>query len=347
MRLVLAWIALTTAALAQRQEPGVPPGWTVYVVHASWCAPCQRFRRDYDTIAEFRGPLESAFAVKSCDWERPNEQRWSRRFGASSLPSFIVFRDGRHYTTFAGYDGNWRAFLERLNIDIETPAGDRAGENSGLTEQEPRRPITPQERAIPEIADLQSELSKLRAQLRSIERPPESSPAAPSAAAPAVISPPPQEETSTKTAGSGIVGPSGSASSFGGSWGAVAETLGAAALTVLAPQVALPAGAIGAAVSVAQYLRRRKQAADATRLQQQPQHTWTVERPVVVSTDCPPPPAQVVTQNQYVPVERDTHQEAWAWASREYAHKYPGSEGMIQALDHLMGQYNSAKQKAA
>ena len=117
MRVVLAWMLLSAAALAQRPEPGVPPGWTVYVVHAPWCAPCQRFRRDYDTISQFRGPLESAFSVKSCEWERPSEQRFARRFGVSSLPGFIVFRDGIHQQSFSGYNGDWRAFLERLNLE--------------------------------------------------------------------------------------------------------------------------------------------------------------------------------------------------------------------------------------
>jgi len=335
MQTALAWMALATAAMAQRPEPNVPPGWSVYVVHAPWCAPCQQFRRDYCAITPFRSQLESAFAVKSVEWDKPPEQRWARRFGAMSLPSFIVFRNGYHQRTFSGYDGNWRAFLERLDIDIDTPAGDRTSKNSGPTGQEPRRPITPQERALPEISQLQSELRKLRDQLKATQ----TIPAAPSAAAPAVISPPSQGEP--VGAVGRLVG-AGGTDGVEGSWGAVAKTLGTAALAVLAPQVVLPTGALGAAITVAQILRRRRHAMQA----QQPPRPWTVERPVVVSTDTPPPAAQVVTQNQYVPVERDTHQEAWAWASQEYARKYPGAEGMIQALDHLMGQYVSAKQKA-
>ena len=79
MRLALAWLLLCSVAMAQRVEPGVPPGWTVYVVHASWCAPCQRFKSDYFNNTEFRNVLESGFAVKNCDWERGNDQRFARR----------------------------------------------------------------------------------------------------------------------------------------------------------------------------------------------------------------------------------------------------------------------------
>ena len=162
MKTALAWMLLASTAWAQRPEPGVPPGWCVYVVHAPWCAPCQKFRRDYDAIAQFRGPLESAFAVKSCEWEKPSEQRFARRFGISALPGFIVFRDGIHQQSFTGYSGDWRAFLERLNLDVDGAAA--MTEERG-TPPDAARPITPEERAIPEIADLRAELDRLRRQM--------------------------------------------------------------------------------------------------------------------------------------------------------------------------------------
>lgn len=331
MRTALAWMLLASTAWAQRPEPGVPPGWTVYVVHAPWCAPCQRFRRDYDTIAQFRGPLESAFSVKSCEWEKPSEQRFARRFGISALPGFVVFRNGIHQQSFTGYDGNWRAFLERLNLDNSGVDGAESSKAKSGTPQELIRPITPEERAIPEIADLRAELDRLRRQMAEAAKPkidtvpgvlPSTKPAAlpGSQAEPPLptlaIQPPPQS-------------------------GGVAEDwakVGAAALAIFAPQVALPAGAIGAAATVFQMLRRRRQQLQA----QQPRQT-IVERPVIVATDTPPTPARVEQTTHYVPVEKDTHQEAWKWAADQYVRKNPGSEGTIGALNHLIGQFVSGK----
>ena len=110
-------------------------------------------------------------------------------------------------------------------------------------------------------------------------------------------------------------------------------------MTLLAPQFALPAGAIGAAATVFQMLRKRRQQMQA----QQPQRQTVVERPVIVATDTPPAPTRVQQTTHYVSIEKDTHQEAWQWAADQYARKYPGSEGLIQTLNHLIGQYTSGK----
>lgn len=327
MRTAVAWMLFCSAALAQRPERGVPPGWTVYVVHAPWCAPCQRFRRDYGSISQFRGPLESAFSVKSCEWERPSEQRFARRFGVASLPGFIVFRDGIHQQSFCGYSGDWRAFLERLNLDADgvTPMTERG------TPPDAARPITPDERAIPEIADLRAELDRLRRQMaeaakQRIDTVPGALPDTKPAALPGR-----QAETPLPAL---AIEPPAQSSGIAGDWAKV----GAAALAIFAPQVALPAGAIGAAATVFQVLKRRRQA-----MAQQPQRQTVVERPVIVETDTPPTPTRVQQTTRYVPIEKDTHQEAWQWAADQYARKYPGSEGLIQTLNHLIGQYTSGK----
>jgi len=334
MRTALAWMLLCSAALAQRVEPGVPPGWTVYVVHAPWCAPCQRFRRDYDAIAQFRGPLESAFSVKSCEWERPSEQRFARRFGVSALPGFIVFRNGIHQQSFCGYSGDWRAFLSRLNLESD---GARIGVEENGTPPTPSRPVTPAERALPEITDLRLEIDKLREQLRK------------QASGSSLLPETPAADENRQQAGTSPLPPvlsippvdasGGSGAGIGEDWAKV----GAAALAILAPQFAIPAGAIGVAGTVFQLLRKRRLAMQA----QQPQRQVIVERPVVVATDTPPPPARVEQTTHYVPIERETHREAWQWAADQYARKYPGSEGLIQALNHLIGQYESSKREAA
>ncbi len=328
MRAALAWMLLASAAWAQQPFPGVPPGWSVYVVHASWCAPCQRFRRDYDTISQFRGPLESAFSVKSCEWERPSEQRFARRFGVGSLPGFIVFRDGIHQQSFCGYSGDWKAFLERLNLDVD---GAAAMTEPG-TPPDAARPITPDERAIPEIADLRAELDRLRRQMaeaakQRIDTVPGASPDTKPAALPGPRAEPPLPTLAIQ--------PPAQPTGMAEQWGKV----GAAALAIFAPQVALPAGAIGAAATVFQMLRRRRQQMQA----QQPQRQTVVERPVPVAMPAIPQPAQVVTQNQYVPIDTDTTADALAWATAQLVKQYPGAEGTVAMLGSLIEQHKAAQ----
>lgn len=334
MRSTIAWLLLTTAALAQQPFPGVPPGWSLFIVHAPWCAPCNQFRRDYHTIDQFRNKLETGFAVKSVEWDKPSEQRFARRFAIASLPGFIVFRDGIHQQSFSGYDGDWRGFLERLNLDVDgawqTPGGGTEGPARPVT---PAPPVAPM---LPEITDLRLQIDKLREQLREQLKQQAagvaSSPKAPAATdiLRQVSTPetPPLPTLAIPAAGH----------SAGAGVGADWAKVGAAALTLLAPQVALPAGAIGVAATVFQMLRKRRQT-----MAQQPQRQTVVERPVIVATDTPPAPTRVQQTTHYVSIEKDTHQEAWQWAADQYARKYPGSEGLIQTLNHLIGQYTSGK----
>ena len=279
MRAALAWMLLCSAALAQRPEPGVPPGWAVYVVHASWCAPCQRFRRDYDTIAEFRGPLESAYSVKSCDWERGNDQRFARRHGISSLPGFIVFRDGVHQYSFVGYSGDWKAFCEKLNLDASGADGAESGKAKSGTAREPIRPITPVERSLPEIADLRAELDRLRRQMAEAAKPKTQLSQPPKNAVPGVLPgtqpaalPGRQAEVAPLPpvlSIPAVEAPAGGGqpeiSDIGGKWWSVLTTVGKIGLTTLAPEVALPASAAltAAGYVFGQMKKRRSQAAQA------------------------------------------------------------------------------------
>lgn len=333
MRTALAWMLLVSAAWAQRPEPGVPPGWTVYVVHAPWCAPCQRFRRDYDSIAQFRGPLESAFAVKSCEWEQPSEQRFARRFGISSLPGFVVFRNGIHQQSFSGYDGNWRGFLERLNLDISGVDGAAAKTEDRGTPPDAARPIAPAERALPEIADLRAELDRLRRQMaeaakQRIDTVPGALPGTKPAELPGRQAEPPLPTLAIQ--------PPTQSGGVAEQWGKV----GLAALTLLAPQFAIPAGAIGVAGTVFQMLRKRRQ----TMVQQpQPQRHTIVERAVPVAMPAALQPTQVVTQNQYVPIDTDTTADALAWATAQMVKQYPGTEGAVAMLSSLMEQHRAAQ----
>jgi len=329
MKYAIAWLLLTAAAFAQRPEPGVPPGWSLYVVHAPWCAPCNRFRNDYHTIDQFRNELESSFAVKSVEWDKPGEQRFARRFAIASLPGFIVFHNGIHQQSFSGYNGDWRGFLERLNLDV-----DGAGQTPRGGTEGPARPVTPAPPVapmLPEITDLRLQIDRLRDQLKQQAASVASSPKAPATndipRQVSTLESPPLPTLAIPAAGH----------SAGAGVGADWAKVGAAALTLLAPQVALPAGAIGAAATVFQMLRRRRQA-----MAQQPQRHTIVERPVPVAMPAAPQAAQVVTQNQYVPIDTDTTAEALAWATAQLVKQYPGAEGTVAMLGSLIQQHKAA-----
>jgi hypothetical protein len=115
-------------------------------------------------------------------------------------------------------------------------------------------------------------------------------------------------------------------------------------LIAAAPQVALPAGVLGVA-GMLYRAWRSKRGNNAQEPRQIVRQETVREVPVVVATDTPPPPAKVVQTSHYVPIENQSHREAWQWAADNYARKYPGSEGLIQTLNSMISQYETSKQE--
>jgi hypothetical protein len=185
---------------------------------------------------------------------------------------------------------------------------------------------------LPEITDLRLEIDRLREQLRKQASGSSLLPETPAAdenrqqagtpsPLPPVLSIPPVD-----TSG-------GSGAGIGADWAKV----GAAALALFAPQVAIPAGAIGVAGTVFQLLRKRRLA-----MQQHPQRQTVIERPVPVAMPAAPQPAQVLTQNQYVPIDTDSTAESLAWATAELVKTYPGATGTVEMLQSLISQHKAA-----
>jgi hypothetical protein len=69
------------------------------------------------------------------------------------------------------------------------------------------------------------------------------------------------------------------------------------------------------------------------------------ERVHVVTTESPPPPAQVIRTQEFVEVEADAHRRATEWAVAEMGRKYPGQTDLLRSLQSLIDQHLAARGK--
>jgi hypothetical protein len=261
---------------------------------------------------------------------------WARRRGVTQIPTFLVCYRGEIVERWSGYNGNWREVLQRVGLD------DYVNEDGsiGPLKPAPAQPPPEQPRQPAPTVNLQpinDRLGNLEGLIRNLSQSreiprQEASPFADPAPAPKQPTPQPTAAATQEAK------PGGLASSWGEVFGVAAKV----GLAVVAPEIALPAGAL----SVAGFLFRawQKRTGAGTSEPRQVVRQQTVrEVPVVVATQTPPPPQQVVTQNQYVPVDVDTHADAYAWATAELVKKYSGAEGTVAMLDSLIQQHKAAK----
>ena len=337
MRMILALLCFATAAQAQLFGTGIPQEPTIYVVTAPWCAPCQRFQSDWNNVPGLAELIGTQYAVKRCNWDRPSDQMWARRRGVTQIPTFLVCYRGEIIERWSGYNGNWREVLQKLGLD------DYVNENGsiGPLKPAPAQPPPEQPRQPAPSVNLQpinDRLGNLEGLIRNLSQSRE----IPRQEASPFADPQPQnqpEASQPTAAAKQEVEPGGLASD----WGAVLGTVAKVGLAVAAPEIALPAGALSVA-SVLYRAWRSKRGATTPEPRQVVRQETVREVPVVVATDTPPQPARVVETNHYVPLEVDTHRKAWNWASKEYTRKFPGSEGMVAALAHMMSQYDEKKE---
>lgn len=342
MKYLLALLCLTATTQAQLFNTGIPQEPTIYVVTAPWCAPCQRFQSDWNSVPGLAELIGTQYAVKRCNWDRPSDQMWARRRGVTQIPTFLVCYRGKIVERWSGYNGNWREVLAKLGLDDYINEDGSIGPRKPAPAQ-PRQESTPTPSPPIDLKPINDRLGNLEGLIRNLSQSreipkQEASPFADPQPQPQPKQPTPQPTAAAKQE----VAPGGLASS----WGSVLSVLGQVALTAAAPHVALPAGALGVAGFLFRQLRNRSGASTSEPRQIVRKETVR-EVPVVVATDTPPQPAKVVTTSHYVPIENQSHREAWQWAADQYARKYPGSEGLIQALNHLIGQYESSKREAA
>jgi hypothetical protein len=333
---------LLFTATASAQDPTLPQEPTIYVVTASWCAPCQRFRRDWDTVPGFARLVGTNYAVKKCDWDRPQDQRWARRMGVSQMPTYIVVHRNRVVAMWSGYDGNWQDWLRRVDLDEyivdgmlvpSHPEREPGWQQPARPQQQPQTQQPQQPTAPPvNLSPINDRLGNLEQLIRELSTQPQPRPPETQAESP---KPPVVSQPATQDAA-----PAGSLNG----WKAVMDAAVQLGLIAAAPQVALPAGVLGVA-GMLYRAWRSKRGNNAQEPRQIVRQETVREVPVVVATDTPPPPAKVVQTSHYVPIENQSHREAWQWAADNYARKYPGSEGLIQTLNSMISQYETSKQE--
>lgn len=344
---VLYVAVMLLSAACYAQAGAIPQEPTIFVVTASWCAPCQRFRADWDNVPGLASLVSSQYAVKRCDWDKPFEQAWARRRGVEKIPSFVICYRGEVVECWSGYSGNWREFLQRVGLD------DYVNENGTIGPIKPARSLQPESRGPPTTSEPQEparapapqvNLQPIERQLQALQdglkqlqqsateqRERIKSPFAdPDTAGPPVVSQPKPPEPS-ETPGTDAPGAASR-------WASLLSVVGKTAAVALFPEVALPAGAAGIALGVWRAWRSARGGAA-----QQPRQIVRQEIPIPVAIDSPPPVAQIVTQNQYIPVDTDKHADAYAWASAELVKRYNGASGTVAMLDSLIAQHKTAQ----
>jgi hypothetical protein len=254
----------------------------------------------------------------------------------TQIPTFLVCYRGEIVERWSGYNGNWREVLQRVGLD------DYVNEDGSIGPRKPapareEKPRPAQPAPAVDLKPINDRLGNLEGLIRNLSQSREipQREASPFAdPTPALKQPTPQPTAAAKQE----VAPGKLASS----WGDVLSTVTKVGLAIAAPEIALPAGALGVAGFFLRAWRRASGASNPEPRQVVRQETVR-EVPVVVTTQTPPPPQQVVTQNQYVPVDVDTHADAYAWATAELVKKYSGAEGTVAMLDSLIQQHKAAK----
>jgi hypothetical protein len=334
--MILALLCFATTAQAQLFNTGIPQEPTIYVVTAPWCAPCQRFQSDWNNVPGLAELIGTQYAVKRCNWDRPSDQMWARRRGVTQIPTFLVCYRGEIIERWSGYNGNWREVLQKLGLD------DYVNEDGSIGPRKPALAQPPQEQPrqpapTVNLQPINDRLGNLEGLIRNLSQSreiprQEASPFADPAPAPKQSTPQPTAVAKQEAK------PGGLASSWGEVFGVAAKV----GLAVVAPEIALPAGALSVA-SVLYRAWRSKRGASSPEPRQVVRQETVREVPVVVATQTPPPPQQVVTQNQYVPIDVNTHADAYAWASAELVRQYPGAQGTVAMLGSLIEQHRAAQ----
>ncbi|KAK6196890.1 hypothetical protein LQW54_011093 [Pestalotiopsis sp. IQ-011] len=101
--------------------------------YANWCGPCKSIAPFYEQLSQsLSRPNIATFTKVNTEGERAKEV--AQAYAVTSLPTFIIFRDGKIVEQVKGADPNrLKTILEKLGNEIETAgeAGSSSGGNGG------------------------------------------------------------------------------------------------------------------------------------------------------------------------------------------------------------------------
>ncbi|KAK9417808.1 putative Thioredoxin-like protein 1 [Seiridium unicorne] len=101
-------------------------------VYANWCGPCKQIAPFYEQLSQsLSRPNIATFTKVNTEGDRAKEV--AQAYAVTSLPTFIIFRDGKVVDKVKGADpARLKSILEKLGNEIET-AGEAGGSSSGTS----------------------------------------------------------------------------------------------------------------------------------------------------------------------------------------------------------------------
>ncbi len=127
-------------------------------------------------------------------------------------------------------------------------------------------------------------------------------------------------------------------------WLRVLAWAGRTGLAIAAPEVAIP-GSIGLTLAGLALSWIQKRRASRPVPVPVPSRVQTEPRVVPIAVDAPPSPQRIHTETHFVNVERDTHEQAHAWAKEQLARRYPGATPTLETLDSLIAQFKEGRKE--
>lgn len=286
--MLLSLVLLPSTATAERPR--------LYIVHSDSCAPCRAFHRRFAADREFELALRGAYDLRSLDWGIPVQRSKAITLGIDRLPGFCARRGNKTVRVFAGFvdtPQGIQKFMDQLNVEWPRPV-------APLPPQE--RPVVPEPPAEPTLPADPPDPPELPAE-------PADSPGAPGPP----TEPPAQPAVPVEPAEPTAASAQRPWSSTTAKWAGVIKWVGKTALTIAAPEIALPASAgltvLGGLVSWSRR-RQRQKAASAPQL-------GTKANPITITE-----PAAVRTETKYVVHETDLLGEAYREGVRRVGNAY-------------------------
>lgn len=299
-----AAIRTALTAVKSRSRDTRPELPELQVFGSTDCAPCRQFKNDLSSLPWFANRLDAMFRVVLIDVRKSPEI--AARHDISAVPTFVT-ASGRRITGYSGPQSLLVSLGSLVSPDPKPPPAETrppANPPSPPTKPDSSPPAQSASPALPKP-------SVPPAIQQAPETPPDSKPVG--------ETPPPATGSPADTLDR-IVQVTQKAVTIA-TWLGITGVSGGTA------------GAVLGGLALWRSLRSR---------QHRSSPTATIPPPTIVH-DAEPLPQAIVPETRFAAYERDSHAEAFAWATAEIARKYPGSVGTLESLQGLINQYLASR----